>query len=73
MPEILLALIGNAEFRALVEGVAVKVVAEIFHRRAIDPAYLAKSDAAFAAHASATTDEEKQNALKGLQSLFASQ
>lgn len=71
--EVVALLLANPEFRSLVESLAVKVVAEIFHRRAVDPAYLAKSDAAFAAHASATTDEEKQNALKGLQSLFASQ
>ncbi len=72
MPEILIALLANPGFQKLIEGVAVKCIAEIFHRRSIDPTYLTRSDAAFAAHATAKTDEEKTNALKQLQSLFAS-
>lgn len=70
--QILSALFGNAAFRALVTDITVRVIAEIFHRRSVDPEYLRKSDQIFEQIATAQTDEEKENAHRALQSLLSS-
>ena len=74
MEEILQFILTNPKVLLLVEGVAAKVaygiVADIFHRRATDPSFLAASDAAFAQLAAAPTAQEKQNALTAIENLM---
>lgn len=72
MEEIAAFLLGNPVFRATIESIAVKVIAEILHRRAADPAFLAKSDMVFAQIAQAKTDEEKDRAARSLSILTGS-
>lgn len=72
MEEIMSAVLASPAFRTFVEGVAVKIIADIFHRRSIDPDFLTNSDAAFAALSAAQTDEDKQNALVKIQALMSS-
>lgn len=64
-------LVSSPAFRSLVEGIAIKIIADIFHRRASDPDFLAKSDALFQARALATTDEDRLNVEKAIQALIA--
>jgi hypothetical protein len=71
MEEILAFIIGSPALRTFAEGIAIKVVADFFHRRASDPNFLGASDALFVALANATTDEEKLSAQKALQALYA--
>lgn len=71
MEEILAGLVASPAFRALIEGIAVKVVADIFHRRAADPNFLAESDSLFVALGAAKTPEDKLNAEKALQDLYS--
>lgn len=71
MTEILLALITSPEFRSLVEEITMKIVADVFHRRSVDPDYLAKSDLAFANLYNAKTSEEKTSAQIAVQSLIS--
>jgi hypothetical protein len=52
--------------------VVLKILLEIFTRRATDPAFVTASDAAFAAHANAKTEEEKLNAQKAIMDLMSS-
>lgn len=72
MEEIVVLILTNPAIRAFVEGVAVKVVAEIFHRRSIDPEFLKKSDEVFAKYSQAQSEEEVSNASKDIQDLFNS-
>jgi hypothetical protein len=72
LEEIIVALLANAAFRATVEGIVVKVVADIFHRRATDPNFLQASDTVFAALAVAKTQEDLTNAQNSLRTLMAS-
>lgn len=53
------------------EEIAVKVIADIFHRRASDPAFLQASDAVFAELAAAQTPEDQKNAHMALSKLMA--
>jgi len=72
MEEALIFLLSNAVVRTFLEGLCIKIVAEVFHRRATDPAFLYSSDAAFSQFASAKTDQEKSDALLKIQSLMVS-
>jgi len=45
MEEVLALILANAAFRLFVEELVLKAVAQVFHRRASDPNYLALSDA----------------------------
>lgn len=72
MPEIIAGLLADAAFRLFVEELTLKAVAQVFHRRASDPNYLALSDSIFVQLANAKTDEEQLNAQKALKSLLAS-
>lgn len=72
MEEIILQLLANAAFRATLEGIVVSVVAEVMHRRAVDPDFLSKSDAAFSVLSNAKTAEDRANAQKALSDLMAS-
>jgi len=73
MEEILVALLSNAVFRMTVEEIAVKIFAEIFHRRSTDPDFLNKSDQVFKQLQEAQGDDQKQlaahQALQGLMAL----
>lgn len=71
LEEILAFLVSSPAFRSLVEGIALKIVADIFHRRATDPDFLAKSDALFQARTLATTDEDRMNVEREIQALMA--
>lgn len=71
MIEILEAILTDPIFRTVVENIAVKIIADICHRRTVDPAFLDSSNKAFAALNSAKTDEElvdAQNAIRVLMS-----
>jgi hypothetical protein len=68
--EVVELILTNPIVRSFIEGLVIKIVADVIHRRTVDPQFLAKSDTAFAAYSTATTDEETQNALKGIQALL---
>lgn len=72
MDEIVTSLLANPNFRMLIEDIVVRVVAEILHRRASDPEYLAKSDSAFELLSNASTDQEKIDAHLAIAALIAS-
>ncbi|QMV49895.1 MAG: hypothetical protein [Mu-like cryoconite phage AB09] len=72
MEEIVVLILTNPAIRAFVEGVAVKIVAEIFHRRAVDPEFLKRSDEVFARYSQAQSEEENASASKDIQALFNS-
>lgn len=72
METLIAALIADPIVQTFIEGLVIKVVAQLLHRRSVDPDYLQRSDAAFAALQAAKTDEERENAQKTLQSLLAS-
>lgn len=72
MEEIILALLGAPAFRALVTEIALAVMVDIFHRRSVNPEFMAKSDQAFGAFMNAKTDGDKKNALAQIQALMAS-
>lgn len=69
MDALITALLSNAAFRTLLEGVAIKVLGEFFHRRVLDPAFLQSSDAALGQYFAAKTDEDKANALAAIRAL----
>ena len=71
MEEFIATVLSNPVIRTFVEGLVIKVVADILHRRATDPAFLQKSDEAFAAMSNAKTDEDRLNAQKSIQSLLS--
>lgn len=71
MKEIIEAVLSSPDMRAFIEELVLKIVGEILHRRATDPAFLAHSDASFAALRTAKTEEEKKNALKEIQGIIA--
>lgn len=67
--EVIAELLANSAFRLLVENIAIQVIADLFHRRAANPDFLAQSDAAFRDLAQAKTPEEQliaQNAIRVL-------
>lgn len=72
MGEIVAAVLSDASVRTFVEGVAIKIISDIFHRRSMDPNFLANSDAAFSALAAAKTDEDQLSAIQSIQALIAS-
>ena len=72
MGEILTFILTNAAVRTFIEGLAIKIVADILHRRSIDPQFLTSSDTVFAQISNAKTDEDRINAHKALQALMAS-
>lgn len=72
MEELIALIISNPAVATFVEGICAGVIADVFHRRALDPEFAKKSDAAYAAYATATTDESKQNALQAIQALHSS-
>ena len=72
MEEILTALLANAAFRTFVEGLVVKLLADILHRRSVDSNFLEKSDLAFKNLSEAKTPEELQIAHQNIQSLLIS-
>lgn len=67
------AILGVSEVEVLadISLVIAKVVADIFHHRSVDPAYLAKSDSVFAQWGSAKTEDEKNAAQIALRALMA--
>ena len=71
MESIIAEILANAAFRAIIEDVAIEVVSRLLHRRATDPNFLAQSDTAFSALASARTPEELTNAQSNLRVLLA--
>lgn len=71
MEEIFIALLSNPVVRSFIEGICVKVIVEIFRRRALDPDWQKKSDEVFDRYASAETEEEKTNALLAMQNLIS--
>ena len=72
MPEaIILAVLSSPAAMELISSITLKIVAEIFHRRATDPNFLASSDITFAQVINSKTDEEQTNALKALQDLMS--
>lgn len=74
MDKIFLALLAAAikepEIRSFLEEMTIKVIAEVFHRRSLDPEYLAASDSAFRQWGNAASVEEKDAALKNLLGLL---
>lgn len=68
---ILSALAASPAFRAIVKGFAIEVVAELLHRRATDPDFLAHSDATFVAISAAKTPEDLTRAQNALRSLLS--
>lgn len=71
MEAFILALLANVAFRTAIEDIAVKLLADIFHRRATDPAFMASSDAAFSALSAAKTDVEVSDAQVKLRALMS--
>lgn len=67
---VLEAAVGSPVVKSFLEETAIKIVAEVFHRRSIDPQYLADSDSAFRQWGTATTEEEKDAALANLVGLL---
>lgn len=70
MPALILAILAMPEVRSFVEEIALKLIADILHRRQTDPEFLAKSDAIFAGLGTAKTEEEKANALRSIQTFL---
>lgn len=70
----LAALLGISEAEVLADiGLVIgKAIAEVFHRRATDPAFLAKSDTVFAQWTSAQTEDDKNAAQLALRDLMSS-
>ncbi len=68
MEEILLAILTNPQFELFV----IKVVAGLIHKRRVDPAFLVKSDQAFAQWGAAQTEQEKLDAAKALSACLSS-
>lgn len=60
------AALKDPTIRGFVEAEVLKIVAEIFHRRQCDPAFLAASDSTFRQWGTAQTQEEKDAAIKAL-------
>lgn len=58
--------------RPILVPMIAETVAYFFHRRSVDPSFLAKSDEVFGKVATAKTKDEKANASKDLQNLFRS-
>ncbi len=71
MNDIVKSILGNEEFRGFVASIAVAVVAEVLHRRSVDPDYLKHSDETFAALAAAKTPEDQAHAQNALRTLLA--
>ena len=67
--EVIIALLASPDVRLFFEELAIKVMAEVMHRRAIDPAFLVASDAAFKLKADAKTPEEITNAQNAIRLL----
>lgn len=72
MVEVIEAILADPLVRSYIEGVTLKIVADILSRRAADPDFLAKSGAAFAALSSANTPEGIIDAQNTLRLLLAS-
>jgi len=72
LEEIIAVLLSSPAIRGLIEEIALKLFADIFHRREIDPAFKAASDSAFGLLSAAKTDEEKTHALAEIQRLMSS-
>lgn len=67
---LLAALLGSATIRGYIEDLAMKVIADVFHRRSVDPEYLKQSDAVFAQRAAAKTVADKDAAQDSLRKLL---
>lgn len=65
------ALLSSPAFRALVEGIALKFISEILHRRSVDPQFLKDSDVAFSSLMTAKTDEELTDAQNQVRRLMS--
>lgn len=70
--EVIGAILAIPAIRGMIEDVAMRAIADIFHRRSVDPNFLTKSDAAFAQLSAAKTPEETTNAQLLLRNLMAS-
>lgn len=67
---VLEAVLSSPAVRALIEGIALKLIVEILHRRSVDPNFLAESDSAFANLREAKNDEELANAQDQIRRLM---
>lgn len=65
------ALMSNVVFRTAIEEITIKILADIFHRRASDPNFLSSSDAAFSALSAAKTEEEINAAQSILRNIMS--
>ncbi len=71
MTEIIEELLASPIIKSFIEGLVIKIVADIWHRRTTNAAFLQSSDSAFAQLATAKTPEEQQNAQRAFQSLLS--
>lgn len=63
--------LADPNIRSALIQMVTGVIAEVLNRRATDPQYLEKSDAAFAQLSSAQTDDEKTKAHLAIAALLA--
>jgi hypothetical protein len=70
--EIIEAVCASPIVKAFIEGLCIKIVADLLHRRATDPNFLIKSDAAFASISAAKTSEDQIASQKALAALMSS-
>lgn len=68
MLELVLAVITSPEGRRAIA----EIIGDVLHRRAVDPAYLAQSDTAFASLRNARNEDEKKAAQDALTVLLDS-
>lgn len=66
---IITATLAIPAVRQEIQALFLTFMAEVFHRRQIDPQYLSQSDAAFSQWNAAETEEEKLAAQKSLAAL----
>ncbi len=72
MEELIFALLANPAFRTVVEDVAMKIFADVFHRVKSDPAFAAQFDAATAQLSAAKTPEDQIHAQNAIRLLMQS-
>jgi hypothetical protein len=72
MAEIIEAILASPVVKAMIEGICVKIISDLLHRRATDPDFLTQSDAVFAAISAANSPEALTLAQKDLAALTGS-